>query len=103
MLTSLQLKRLCEALPKVRSWFRIVENIAHAEYGMHRVSARDVEDANDHIHPSPGQLFLSLFRERGKSSPEVPIGSVQQPQHDVSGFGTAIWKTVWNSRVTVGA
>jgi hypothetical protein len=33
----------------------------------------------------------------------VPIGSVQQPQHDVSGFGTAIWNIAWNSRVTVGA
>ena len=96
-------KRPGKALPKVRGRFRVVEYITGAKYRMHRIPARDVEDASDDIHPGPRQLFLRLFRERGKASPEVPIGSVQQPQHEVSRFDAVIWNTVWNSRVTVGA
>ena len=73
------------------------------KHGIYRVAARDVEDPRDHIHTCPRQLFLPLVRERRKASPEVPVGGVQQPQHDVSGFGAAIWNAAWNSRVTVGA
>jgi hypothetical protein len=32
----------------------------------------------------------------------MPIGGVQKPQHDVSGFVARIWNTDWNSRITVG-
>ena len=53
MLASMHLKRPCKALPKVRGWFRIVEYITDAKYRMHRIPARDLEDASDHIHPGP--------------------------------------------------
>ena len=77
-------------LPKVRSRVRIVEYVPNAEYGIHRITSRDVEDRRDHIHASPRQLFLPFLRERRETSPEVPVSRMQQPQHDVSGFGAAI-------------
>ena len=100
---SMHLKRPFKALPKIGGWFRIVEYITGTKNRMHSIPARDVEDSGDHIHPGARQLFLRLLRERGKASPEVPIGSVQQPQHGVSEFGPAIWNSAWNSRVTLGA
>jgi hypothetical protein len=33
----------------------------------------------------------------------MPVGSVQQLQHDVSGIGWAISNADWNKRVTPGA
>jgi hypothetical protein len=103
MLTSMVSERPCKPFPKVRSRVRIVEYISNAQHGIYRVAARDVEDPRNHIHTCPRQLFLSLVGERWEAPPEMPIGGVQQPQHDVSGFGAAILNAAWNSRVTVGA
>src|SRR5258707_8294885 len=103
MRACMPLERPCKPLPKVRTWVGIVEYVTNAQYGIHRVPPRDVEDPRDHIHTCPRQLFLPLVRERRKASPEVPVGGMQQPQHDVSGFGGAISNATWNSRVTVGA
>jgi hypothetical protein len=53
MLASMHLKRPCKALPKIWGWFRIVKYITDAKYRMHRIPARNLEDASDHIHPGP--------------------------------------------------
>ena len=102
MRASVPLERPCKPLPKVRTWVGIVEYVTNAQYGIHRVAPRDVKDPRDHIHTCPRQLFLPLVRERRKASPEVPVRSVQQPQHDFSGLGAVIWNVAWNSRVTLG-
>jgi len=46
---------------------------------------------------------IEMLLRNEEAPPEMPVGSVQQPQHDVSGFGAAILNAAWNSRVTVGA
>src|ERR1035437_9478141 len=99
MLTGVPLQRPCKPFPEVRRRFGIVEYITDAKYRIHRVAACDVKNPRDDIHTRTRQLFLSLFRKRRKASPEVPVGSVQQPQHDFSGFGATIWNVTWKSRV----
>ena len=59
-------------------------------------------ESRDHIHPRARELLLRLLRKRREPPPEMPIGRVEDSQHDVSGFG-AIRNDTWNSRVTVGA
>ena len=103
MRTSLLSECLCKRFPKIRNWLRIVEYVTNAKYGIHTVAPRDVEDGCHHVHTRPRQLFLPLLREGRKAPPEVPVGSMQQSQHNVSGLGRAIWNADWNNRVTVGA
>ena len=103
MLTWVISECLCKPIPKVWSRVRIVEYVPNAQHSIYRVAASYVEDPRDYIHTCPRQLFLSLVGERWEAPPEMPVGGVQQSQHDVSGFGAAILNAAWNSRVTVGA
>jgi hypothetical protein len=102
VLVAASLERFRQALPEIRAGIRIVKDIANAEDCIYGVPARDVEDSPNYIHTGARQLLLPLFRERRKTSSEMPIRSMQKPQHDVSGFGTWIRNTDWNSRFTVG-
>ena len=83
---SVLLKRPCKPFPEVRLGLGIVEQVAGAQHRMHRVASRDVEDLRDHVHPRARQLLLRFLRERREPPPEMPVGRVQQPQHDVSGI-----------------
>ena len=97
------LECFCKPVPEVGSRLGIVEDITHAKHRIDCVASRDVEDPRNDIHTCPRQFFVPLFGEGQKTPSEVPVGRVQQLQHDVSGFGAAISNTAWNNRVTFGA
>lgn len=96
-------ERFRKALPEVRRRSRVVKQVASAKDGIHRIAPSDIEDRRNYGHPRARQLLLRFFGERRKSSSEVPVRSMQEPQHYVSVLGGAIRKVTWNSRVMVGA
>src|SRR5260221_8446956 len=95
-----RLKSHCEPFPKVGRRIRIIEYVSGTKYRIHRIATSYIEDAGDDVHTSPRQLFLPLFWEGRKASAKVPVGGMQQSQHDFSGFGAFILNAVWKRRGT---
>jgi hypothetical protein len=50
MLIAAPLKRFCQALPKIGTGIRIVEDVTHAEDSIYGVSSRYIEDSPHYIH-----------------------------------------------------
>ena len=78
-------ERLRQSFPEVLARGRVVEQVSRAQHRIDAVSAADVEDPRDHLHPRARQLLLRLLGKGRKPPPEMPIGRVQDLQHDVSG------------------
>src|SRR5207245_1308213 len=92
-----------KSLPEVRGGGGVIEQVAGAQHGVHRITPCDIEDCPDHVHPRARQLLLRLFGEGWKPPPKMPVRRMQQLDHDVFGFAGAIRNATWNNRVTVGA
>jgi hypothetical protein len=79
-----------KTLPEGRQRIGVVKQIAGAQDGVDAVPARDVKNSGDHLHARPRQLLLRFLRKRGEAASEMPVGRVQEPQHDVIASGGSI-------------
>ena len=50
VLNASALEYFCQSFPEIRTWIRIVEDIACAEDGIYGVAARYVEDSPNNVH-----------------------------------------------------
>src|SRR6266705_2805706 len=92
-----------QSLPEVLDGIRIVEKVSGAQQGVDAVSAPDIENPVNDLHSRSRELLLCLLGKGRKPPSQVPIGGVQDPQHDVTRFGAAIRNATWKRRVTFGA
>ena len=92
-------ERLGQPFPEVFARCWIVEQVTGAQDRIHAVTSAEVQNLVDYIHPGARELLLRFLRKRRKPPSQMPIGRVEDSQHDVF----PIRNDTWNSRVTFGA
>jgi hypothetical protein len=92
-----------QSFPEVLAGSGIIKNVSSAQDGVDAISAPDIENPVDNLHSRARELLLCLLRKGRKPPAQMPIGGVQDPQHDVTGFGAAIRNATWKRRVIFGA
>jgi hypothetical protein len=90
-----------EPFPEILHGRRIVKDVTCAQDRVHGLPSRHAQDPGHNIQSRARELLLRLFWKHRESSPEVPVGRVDEPQHDV--FAADVIRNVArNSGVTVG-